>query len=51
MYPKLPTCTMKNIAAKVMGKPILFIGIFHSLANRQIVKHENFYTFCPKFNE
>ena len=51
MYPKSPTFTMKVIAARGMGKTILFIAFLHWLVNRGIVKHENIYIFCPTFNE
>ena len=51
MYPKLPTFTMKLIAAGGMRKTIFFIAFFHSLANKGILKQDNIYTFCPTFNE
>ena len=45
------TFTMKIIAAKGMGKTIFRIAFLHSLINKGIVKHENIYIFCPRFNE
>ena len=51
MYPKLPTFTMKIIAARGMCKTEFVIAFLHSLVHRGIAKHENIYIFCPIFNE
>ena len=51
MYPKTPTFTKKIIAARGTGKTIFLIAFLHSLVNREIVKHEDIYIFCPTFNE
>ena len=51
MYPKTPTFTKKIIAARGTGKTIFLIAFLQSLVNREIVKHEDIYIFCPTFNE
>ena len=51
MYPKLPTFTMKIIAARGICKTEFVIAFLHSLVHRGIAKHENIYIFCPIFNE
>ena len=50
MYPKTPTFTKKIIAARGTGKTIFLIAFLHSLFNREIVRHEDIYIFCPTCN-
>ena len=50
IYPTKPTFTMKIIASRGSGKTTFLIAFLNSLINKNIVKHENIYIFCPTFD-